>query len=243
MVDLAPWVIVALAAAVAVGLYLRARAAGDETASALADAEKLQGELASVREQLTKSAAKQSRAADDLQQLRKKLDKAKKRAGQASSGGAVAVASRVSELEAELEQARQARDAARDEAAALGSELSRLRAEAKPPPEKPAPPREDAVHEALRARADEAESELTAARQQITEHERSVEKLRAKLRTQELLYVAIRSELAAKKDRLRTQHEEIERLQALKVALVDAPVVAPSAPEDAKDEEASTSET
>ena len=38
--------------------------------------------------------------------------------------------------------------------------------------------------------------------------------------TQELLYVSIRSELDAKKDRLRTQQEELERLMALKAVVL-----------------------
>ena len=40
--------------------------------------------------------------------------------------------------------------------------------------------------------------------------------------TQELLYVSIRSELDAKKDRLRTQQEELERLMALKAVVLGA---------------------
>ena len=40
------------------------------------------------------------------------------------------------------------------------------------------------------------------------------------METQELLYVSIRSELDAKKDRLRTQQEELERLMALKAVVL-----------------------
>ena len=53
-------------------------------------------------------------------------------------------------------------------------------------------------------------------------------RLKKKLSTQELLYVSIRNELAAKKDRLRTQQEEIERLRALRVSLLDTPTEAES---------------
>ena len=38
---------------------------------------------------------------------------------------------------------------------------------------------------------------------------------------QEQLYASVRSELDVKKDRLRAQEEQIQRLQALKVAMSD----------------------
>ncbi len=54
--------------------------------------------------------------------------------------------------------------------------------------------------------------------------------MRQKLSTHEKLYVAIHGELAAKKDRLRGQTEELERLRALKVAVID-PLPESSLPE------------
>lgn len=53
MAELVPWILVALALAVAVGLFLRVRAAGGELGSARSEAEKLRGELAAAREQLS----------------------------------------------------------------------------------------------------------------------------------------------------------------------------------------------
>ena len=46
--------------------------------------------------------------------------------------------------------------------------------------------------------------------------------LKARLETQDQLYASIRSELGAKKDHIRQQREELERLRAYKVALVDS---------------------
>jgi hypothetical protein len=62
---------------------------------------------------------------------------------------------------------------------------------------------------------------VSAAQEKATAAERSLEKLRTKVRTQDQLYLVMRGELEAKKDRLRTQQEELERLQAFKVAVID----------------------
>jgi predicted nucleic acid-binding Zn-ribbon protein len=46
-------------------------------------------------------------------------------------------------------------------------------------------------------------------------------RLRKRIDNQEQLYASLRGELEAKKDRLRTQEEQLQRLQALKVAVLD----------------------
>jgi chromosome segregation ATPase len=222
MTELVPWIVVALALAMASGLYLRVRAAGVEAEAARSEAEKLRGELAAAREQLARSGAKQRKAAEESQTLRRKLDKAKRRT-EKTSGGHGATATRLNALEADLEQTRQARDAAREEAQGLASELARLRSAEKRVPVTVPAPADEAALAALSRRAEAAESELASLREQLAEHVRTVERLRGRARTQETLYASIRAELAAKKDRLRAQQEEIERLQALKVALIDAP--------------------
>ena len=124
----------------------------------------------------------------------------------------------IGESESVLEEVRQARDAARREAEELAGELTRLRAElAEKPPEVKL--EEDPLIEELRQARDTAGSELAAARQSLEETKKSRARLEKKLETQNLLYVSLRSELDAKKDRLRTQQELIERLQALEVSL------------------------
>jgi hypothetical protein len=45
--------------------------------------------------------------------------------------------------------------------------------------------------------------------------------MRKRMSNQEQLYASIRAELDVKKDRLRTQEEQLQRLQALKVSVVD----------------------
>ena len=57
---------------------------------------------------------------------------------------------------------------------------------------------------------------------EVREHmQANLQRLREKLDTQQQLYVASRGELEAKKDRLRTQTEEVERLRALSVVVRD----------------------
>ena len=49
-----------------------------------------------------------------------------------------------------------------------------------------------------------------------------MKRLRGKAITQDKLYASMRLELEAKKDRLVTQQEELERLRALRVALMES---------------------
>ena len=58
------------------------------------------------------------------------------------------------------------------------------------------------------------EQALTAARE-------TESRMRKRMSNQEQLYASLRSELEVKKDRLRTQEERIQRLQALEVAVAD----------------------
>ncbi len=122
------------------------------------------------------------------------------------------------EREAELEEARQVRDAARSEVQGLSTEVRRLRAEiaAKPAEE---PPSESAELEALRQASAKAAEDLAESIKAQEELRVAKARLKKKVDTQELLYVSLRTELEAKKDRLRGQQELIERLQALEVSL------------------------
>ena len=53
------------------------------------------------------------------------------------------------------------------------------------------------------------------------------------MRTQDALYASLRGELEAKKDRLRTQQEELERLRALEVVLAPPPAADTATPPSA----------
>jgi len=78
----------------------------------------------------------------------------------------------------------------------------------------------------------ELEAQLEKAEKVVEEHnqklaasksaaKKEISRLRGRLRTQESVYAQLRGELEAKKDRLKTQREELERLRAYKVTLID----------------------
>ncbi len=221
--DLTLWIVAAAASAAALLLFARFRGATLQASQRQLEVEKLQAELVAARKQLEKAAAKQRRGAEEMAELRRRLEKTKKRAAQGHAAAGGTVPSRHQELEDALEQTRQARDAAREETSALSAELSRLRAEhARPAPSEPPAPEPVAVDtQALEARAAAAEAKLEALREELAQANKAGSRLRNKVATQESLYLAMRGELDAKKDRLRRQHEELERLRAFKVAVVD----------------------
>ena len=229
-------------AGLVVGVFFLARA---RSAQALLQKEreavsKLQGQLEAVRNQRETDVKKMAGHASEVAELRKRLEKAKRRAAQASpQKGKLETASALSEREAELEEARQARDEARQEAQALSGELSRLRkASGAPVPSVEKPLLDNAAVENLQRELETAKSTLAGVHAENESREKAYKKLKRKVENQELLYTSVRSELEAKKDRLRTQQEELERLMALKAILHDksaAPVA-----ETAEIESAST---
>jgi chromosome segregation ATPase len=126
--NLIPWIFAGLCAIAALALWVRLRSATLEAGSRGQEAEQYRGELSAARNQLEKTAAKQRRHSDELAEMRKRLDKAKKRAASAGAAGRGNAPVANLELETALEQVRQARDAALEEAKGLSQELSRLRA-------------------------------------------------------------------------------------------------------------------
>ena len=220
MVELTPWVVVAGLAGAALVFFFRARSFEALIEQARGVSEALEVELKGVRDALSKSQQTQKHASSEVQQLRKKLEKAKKRSAPSKAAPATS-ATRMQELEVALEQARQEREIAREEASGIGAELSRLRAARRAEAEKPEPG-EEALRQAQAQIADQG-SELERLRTALAQGARDLERMRAKAKTQDLLYTSLRSELDAKKDRLRTQQEEVERLRAMRVALLDAP--------------------
>lgn len=240
MSNLIPWIIAGAAIAAGVALYMRVRQALTLVASKQIDVDKLLGELKSTREQMERAAAKQRRATDEAVELRKKLEKVKRRTAKGSAA-APGPPDRLVGLETELEEARQARDSARDETRALSVELSRLRAEqAQGAVDTPSEPLLDNVAiEALQVRSEEIEKTHSELEAELAKARDVAERLRHKAKTQDTLYVSMRSELDAKKDRLRGQQEEIERLRAMQVVVGAIPAPVPE-PSDAADVSAET---
>jgi chromosome segregation ATPase len=218
----------AVAAAAAFSL-LRLRGAAGRARALAREVDRLEAELRDARGQLEKSAGAQRRQSDHERDTRRKLEKAKRRASQARAEQKEEM-ERVRQLESEL-RLRQA------DLEGLRQELAR--ATASPASPERIKEREAEIAKAkqeissLGARVEKAEAAAaaaTAAKEEATRKlEKEVSRLRRKTETQEKLYTSIRSELEIKKDRLRAQTEEIERLRAYKVAVID-PV--PSATDD-----------
>ena len=210
----------------AVGVFfsVRARSAQSALKQQREAALKSNQQLEDVRAQRENDAKRIASHAGEVTDLRKRLDKTKRRAAQVAppkvgSGSASAIM----ELEGQLEEARRLRDGSRQEAEALSRELSRVRQASSVSAVKvEAPVVEDTQLEGLQNQLESAQSALTRAKEELEASEKARLKLKRKVDTQELLYVSMRSELDAKKDRLRTQQEELERLMALKAVVLGA---------------------
>jgi chromosome segregation ATPase len=224
------WILAAVAVLAAAFLLLRLRREIGRAAALARDVDRLEGELRDARQQLEKRAGAERRRSDQERETRRKLEKAKKRAGLARA-----------EQQEEMERARQLEGQLRlREADLKGLREELARASASPLSPDRIEEREAEMAEmkralsSLTARAEKAEAAAAAAKTAKEEATRGLEKdvarLRRKTATQETLYASIRSELEIKKHRLRAQTEELERLRAYKVAVVDP------APEAAEDE-------
>ena len=245
------WGIAALFGIGAAALFARLRQLAVEVSEARLGSEKLEGELRATRDQLGRESGKLRRKSDELADLRKRHDKLRKRKdGEGGGGKQASVVTGATDRD--LEEARQARDRARDQASALEAELASLRAaraeaEASAAAEPVVETVTAAEAEQLRAEVTKASEALEAAKRDASDAEHMVARLKKRLQAQETAYVSLRGELEAKKDRLSTQNEELERLRALKITWVDAggegetvsaaePTQAAAAPIEADDE-------
>jgi chromosome segregation ATPase len=215
------WMLAGVAAVVAVLFLVRLRREIGRAAELARDLDRVETELHDARQQLEKRAGAERRRADQERDTRRKLEKAKKRVNQVRA-----------EQQEEMERVRQLETQLRQREAELKAMREELaRASASPISPDRVKERETAIAEAKQAlsnlttRAEKAEAAADAAKIAKEEATRMLEKevarLRRKTATQETLYASIRSELEIKKDRLRAQTEELERLRAYKVAVID----------------------
>jgi chromosome segregation ATPase len=203
-----------LAAAAAIGTLLAWR--GERTRRS-----GLEGELASLRESLdgerraaTAKAESKRAKTDELAELRQRLDKAKRRAF-AAQEEKTGLDARVAALEGELGERERETKRLRDEVSRLEGRLedatrdtTRLRDEtARVTAERDQAAREKRVDpeemKALALRADSAEEEVRRLTGQVREIERDALRYRQRERTHRRLYMVIRGELDAAKDRIR----------------------------------------
>jgi chromosome segregation ATPase len=194
-----------------------------------AELESLHEEREELATRLSRERQGRAKQGEELADLRKRLDKSKKRSARAEKGGGdlpLGTAARLTDLEAELERAERERDRGRAEREQLASEVAtleaRLEVERRPAPAPPAPPEPPPAV----ATAGPSASELVEAQERIGNLQGQLElakqsevRMRKRLSNEEQLYASIRSELEVKKDRLRAQDERIQRLEALGVAL------------------------
>lgn len=216
------WIISGIALAVVFVLILRLRAANGAIAGANLNAEQLERELKATRKQLEKFAGGQRRKSGEMQELQRKLEKARKRAARAREGHHDE-SERIKELERQLEL--------------KGSELRNLRRELsaqpdearpipqpaapRPPPSPEEPEANTEAQKLLQEQLERSEARLKELGESLASARRDLERTRERVRTQDKLYLAIHGELAAKKDRIQHLTEEVERLRAFKVAVID----------------------
>ena len=179
---------------------------------------------------LTNEARARRRQSEELAGLRKRADKTKRRK---LKGGdqPLGTSQRIRDHEADVERVGLERDLAIAERESLETSLAdlelRLSASARALEEATAPPVVEVSIEPETA-LDEARGELASSRERVTKLESELElarqteaRMRKRMGNQEILYASLRAELDVKKDRLRTQEEQLRRLQALKVAVID----------------------
>ena len=233
LASVVPWVVAAFAASATVFLFLKLRAERANSQELESEAAALEENLRTAGKRSESRSAGERRRGDELAELRRKLEKAKKRATQAREEQ-LAESHRIKDLEDRLRLRDADVRAARSDGQRQPEGLAPKPPAPAPALEKPVPPPvapppkapEVVESEALVAaskRVERAEAERRAAQVKLAELETQVKRLQGKVKTQDKLYASMRLELEAKKDRLSTQQEELERLRALKVAWMDSP--------------------
>jgi len=199
--------------------------------------EALQSEIeARVAEgkQLESSLSKQTQArkkqAEELAVLRNKTDKAKRRQAK-TVDQPLGTTARIRDHEAQVERVEFERDRATTERDGLALQVARLEkrleasaralAEASEPRPIPIASEVDTALEQAQAELATSREELAKRTEELGIARGTEARMRKRMSNQEQLYASLRAELDVKKDRLRTQEEQLQRLQALKVAVID----------------------
>ena len=189
--------------------------------------------LASEKKDLVRRAEHESQArrkqSEELVELKRRSDKAKRRSEKIPEAP-LGTAARIRDVELELERSQTAFrrvEAEREQHARNAASLQVERdALAKRVEDASAPAR--AVADQARVALERAEAELAGVREQCVKQSEELSlakhneaRLRKRIENQEQLYASLRAELDVKKDRLRAQEEQIQRLEALKAAVIE----------------------
>lgn len=190
--------------------------------------------LAAERQQLGASLSKQTetgkRQAEELTTLRNRADKAKRRRSK-SVDQPVGTTARIRDHQAQVARAELERDRAQTDRDAFEEQVARLERRL----EESASALEEASAPRPMPTPSELETELASVRTELAAGaERNAKqneelgiageteaRMRKRMSNQEQLYASLRAELEVKKDRLRTQEEQLQRLQALRAAAID----------------------
>lgn len=219
-----------LIALVAVAWLARARQETARRIRALeADLVALERERKDLARRVEHESQARKKQSEELVELRRRSDKARRRT-EKTPEAPLGTATRIRDVELELERAQAALRRSETEREQHARSATALQAER----DDLAKRLEDASAPA-RAAADEAgaalvraQAELAAVREQCTKQTEELglarqneARMRKRMDNQEQLYASLRAELDVKKDRLRTQEEQIQRLQALKAAVLE----------------------
>jgi len=179
---------------------------------------------------LSKQTQDRKRFAEELTALRNKADKAKRRQSKIVDQP-LGTAARIRDHEAQVERVELERDRASSARDGLAKQVDRLEArleasalalaEASRPRPKPVAGQVENALEQTQAELASSREELTKRNDELGIARQTEARIRKRMSNQEQLYASIRAELDVKKDRLRTQEEQLQRLQALKVAVME----------------------
>ena len=230
------WVIVVGAVAVLLGLVRLWRSAEARAGTLVGEVEQLSEERADLLTRLSRESAKQKKQADELAALRKRAEKTRKRQAKGAPEMPLGTAARIRDLEEQIARIESERDRSRSEREALAAQVAQLEARAQvatraaPLPAPATPSAEDepaAVSksggpndvEAIEAQLAESRTRIAQQAAELSDARETAARLRKRVTNQEQLYASLRAELDVKKDRLRTQEEQIQRLEALRAAI------------------------
>jgi chromosome segregation ATPase len=236
------WSAAGIAGAVAFGLLVRASGEGRRTSTLRSDLAEARKEVRGGRkhEEQRSKALRNSDA--ELDKIGRQLSKAHKQVASLRDGARderEQHESRIRELEQadqrsseqgarltqELDALREEFTAAAERARHLEAELAKREREQQSAAAEASAPEALASAEAtigeLTRRAETAEAALATRDAAFEEADGEKKRLAERIRVKETLYVSMRGELAVKKDQIKQQREELERLRAYRVALAE----------------------
>jgi chromosome segregation ATPase len=194
------------------------------------EVEALAAEGKQLASSLSKEVQARKRQAEELATLRNKADKAKRRQAKPVDQP-LGTTARIRDHEAQLERVQIERDRGNAERDVLVQEVGRLEArlavsaraleDARAPIPVPIASETENALERVTAELATSREQVTKLNDELEVGRRTEGRMRKRTANQEQLYASLRSELDVKKDRLRTQEEQLQRLQALKVAVME----------------------